>query len=604
MKRTVTHGLRAKMMLGLVLIAVPVVASGVFAVLEARWRGQLFDAMWSQNVAITTAAHQGMAASRTARLQLQDAVLLPDESGPEKIEQCDRRLGEAELSIRMFVEFLTWGSESDAFKGVMDGAVYAEWTRQGWHQKLSLREVPDQIRELAGQTSLYFVAFFKNAHEALARQRDAFRQQASGETARAQELAAAARRAADRAMRYQALGNQNLNDMVIAVDALTERSRRNVREAHERRLRYLAAVDAGLLAAAMMVAWVFAHRVLVRPVLTLAGAVERIATEKNYAQRAPKLTRDELGLLTDALNELLAEIESGQRALQEANRSLQAQAAQIAESVIVLGSSARQILEASTRLVASATETATAVSQTSATVEEVRQTAQLSSEKAQAVAVSAQETVEVSKGGRRSVEETIEGMKRIRQQMDAIADSMMRLSEQAQVIGQIIATVDDLAAQSNLLAVNAAIEAAKAGEQGKGFAVVAQEIKNLAEQSKQATVQVRAILNEIQKATAKAILVTEQGSKAVEAGTERSTQAATSIETLAASVVNSAQAATQIAASSRQQLVGVDQVAAAMASIKEATAQNAASARQLETFGRHLNELGEKLKELVERYKT
>src|SRR4028119_1286641 len=107
-------------------------------------------------------------------------------------------------------------------------------------------------------------------------------------------------------------------------------------------------------------------------------------------------------------------------------------------------------------------------------------------------------------------------MQRIREQMEAIGESMMRLSEQSQAIGAIIATVDDLAQQSNLLAVNAAIEAAKAGEQGKGFAVVAQEVKSLADQSKQATTQVRTILNDIQKATGAAVMATEQGSKAVE----------------------------------------------------------------------------------------
>ncbi len=88
------------------------------------------------------------------------------------------------------------------------------------------------------------------------------------------------------------------------------------------------------------------------------------------------------------------------------------------------------------------------------------------------------------RAGRKSTEDMAAGMSRIRQQMEAIAESMMRLSEQSQTIGQIIATVEDLAAQSNLLAVNAAIEAAKAGEQGKGFGVVAQEVKSLAEQSR------------------------------------------------------------------------------------------------------------------------
>src|SRR4028119_2044466 len=151
-------------------------------------------------------------------------------------------------------------------------------------------------------------------------------------------------------------------------------------------------------------------------------------------------------------------------------------------------------------------------------------------------------------------------MKRIRSQMSLLAESMMRLSEQSQTIGEIIATVDDLAQQSNLLAVNAAIEAAKAGEQGKGFAVVAQEVKSLADQSKQSTTQVRTILSDIQKATAAAVMATEQGNKAVEDGVRQSAAAGESIVALGANVTEASQAATQIAASSQQQLVGMEQV--------------------------------------------
>jgi methyl-accepting chemotaxis protein len=193
-------------------------------------------------------------------------------------------------------------------------------------------------------------------------------------------------------------------------------------------------------------------------------------------------------------------------------------------------------------------------------------------------------------------------MGRIRQQMEAIGASMMRLSEQGQTIGQIIATVEDLAAQSNLLAVNAAIEAAKAGEYGKGFGVVAQEVKSLAEQSRQATDRVRTILGDIQKATTAAVLATEQGSKAVEAGDRQTESAGGSIQNLANTVAEAAQAATQIAASSQQQLVGMDQVAVAMENIRQASAQNVASAKQLEMAARGLNDVGQRLKQTVERY--
>ncbi len=187
-------------------------------------------------------------------------------------------------------------------------------------------------------------------------------------------------------------------------------------------------------------------------------------------------------------------------------QNLQRMTSQIRDGVNVLSSSASQISTSTTQLAAGAVETATAVSQATTTVEEVRQAAQISSQKAKAVSENARNMSQISQSGAKSTEETIAGISRIRTQMEAIADTTVRLSEQTQTIGQIVASVEDLAAQSNLLAVNASIEAAKAGEQGKGFAVVAQEVRSLAEQSKQATSQVRSILADIQKATGAAVM--------------------------------------------------------------------------------------------------
>lgn len=275
----------------------------------------------------------------------------------------------------------------------------------------------------------------------------------------------------------------------------------------------------------------------------------------------------------------------------------------ILDGVNLLGSSASEILAATTQVASGSAETASAISETTTTVEEVRQAAQLSSQKASRVSENAQQVSQVTQSGQKAVDETVNGMHNIQNQMEAVANTIVRLSEQSQQIGGIIASVTDVADQSNLLAVNAAIEAAKAGEHGKGFAVVAQEIKNLAQQSKQATIQVRNILNDVQKATSAAVMATEQTSKAVENGVKQSTQAGESIKKLAESSNKAVDAATQIVASSQQQVVGMDQIGLAMNNINQAGAENAASMLQAEKAAKGLNELGIKLRQLVEQYK-
>jgi len=275
---------------------------------------------------------------------------------------------------------------------------------------------------------------------------------------------------------------------------------------------------------------------------------------------------------------------------------------QLRQGANVLAASASQIMASLTELLASSTQTASAIAQTSITVEEVKQTASIAEQKAKTVSSSAQQTVHVTQSGEQAVETAIAGLHRIHDQMESIAQSVIKLGEQSQAIGEIITNVSELAEQSNLLAVNAAIEAAKAGEQGRGFTVVAQEVRNLATQSKKATAQVRAILSDIQKATHVAVLVTEQGTKAVETGVQQSIEANQSIRVLSQNVTEAAQAVTQIAASSQQQLVGMDQVATAMGNIKQATTHNIEGTRQIEQAVQQLQGVGKTLQELVEQY--
>jgi methyl-accepting chemotaxis protein len=360
-------------------------------------------------------------------------------------------------------------------------------------------------------------------------------------------------------------------------------------ESAEQAVRVIAILSALAVVVSLMIVALLNY-VIARPLRAIAGVAEQVATGDLTVRTPYEERRDEVGKLALSFRRMI-------EGLSALNRD-------ILEGVNVLASSSSEIMASTTQMAAGAAETATAVSQTSTTVEEVKQTAQLSSQKARFVSDSAQRSVQISVGGKRAVEESVNGMTRIREQMESIAESIVRLSEQSQAIGEIIATVNDLAEQSNLLAVNAAIEAAKAGEQGRGFTVVAQEVKNLAEQSKQATAQVRTILNDIQRATQGAVLATEQGAKAVESGVKQTQEAGESIRQLTESIAESAQAATQIAASSQQQTVGMDQVALAMDNIKQASTQNAASTRQAEGAARNLYDLGQKLKQIVEQYKV
>ena len=273
---------------------------------------------------------------------------------------------------------------------------------------------------------------------------------------------------------------------------------------------------------------------------------------------------------------------------------------QLREVIARLSTSTSEMLSITSQVASGSIQTATAISEAATTVDEVRQTTLLSSQKATAVSDSAQAADEVADAGRQAVVMTMEGIQRIQEQMAVVADSVVRLSEQTEAVGEIIATSNDLAEQSNLLSVNAAIEAAKASERGKGFGVVAEEIKNLAGQSKQAVVQVRSILNDIQKATSQAVMATEQSGKAIEEGARQAMESSQAIESLSESVALAAQSAVQIVASSQQELVGMDQISEAMQSIDSASSQNAVGAKQIETEVQHLQELAESLRRMVE----
>jgi methyl-accepting chemotaxis protein len=282
--------------------------------------------------------------------------------------------------------------------------------------------------------------------------------------------------------------------------------------------------------------------------------------------------------------------------------SLQQMTVQVRETASNLSSAASEILAATTQQAAGANEQSAAIAQASTTIDEVRTIAEQTAQRARGVAETAQRTVEISGEGQRSVSDTIVGMNEVKEKVETIASNVLTLSDQAQMIGQIVATVNEIASQSNMLALNAAVEAARAGEAGKGFAVVAGEVRNLAEQSRLATERIEEILSEIQRGVNTTVMATEEGMKGADAGMRLTGAAGESIERLAESVTASTQSAVQIAATAQQQQTGMEQIGQAMESIHQVTAQSVAGARQVEQAAGELNTLAGQLRELVEQY--
>lgn len=323
-----------------------------------------------------------------------------------------------------------------------------------------------------------------------------------------------------------------------------------------------------------------------------------IAYQNRMAEAADAIAR---GDLTTAIHPLSPHDVLG-TAFERMSENLRGIIGEMQAGTQSLSSAGAQISAAAAQQAAGATEQSAAIAETTATVDEVRSSAEHTVALAQLVTETANQANRVADDGVSAVRDATEVMSDIRERTQSIAENILALSEQSQQIGEIIATVSDLADQSNLLALNAAIEASRAGEQGKGFAVVAQEIRTLAEGSKAATAQVRTILSDIQRATNAAVMATEQGTKGVDTGVRTIEQVGQTIDDLAEAIRQAAGSASQITASVRQHAVGMEQIAAAMGDINSATAQSLSAVTNTQQAAANLNDLAGRLNGVTSQY--
>lgn len=336
--------------------------------------------------------------------------------------------------------------------------------------------------------------------------------------------------------------------------------------------------------------------ILIRPLNSLTEAAKRIAAG-NFEEEIPVASDDEIGTVATAFNRMTTTIFKSLRVEVEKSKRL---FVTMKDAVFQLAGSASTLTTISVQQSSAATEQATAVQELTTTAEQVAITARQIMDNAGVVESCADQASSTCQSGSEDVGAAIAGMEVLRRQVKQIADSMLRLGEDSQRIGGIVEIIDEISDQTNLLALNAAIESAGAGEQGKRFAVVAKEVRRLAERTVDATRQIRELIAEIQSATNATIVVTEDGSKAVDSASALVDKVDRSFAQLLGVVDSTAQAAKEITSSTRQQTSACQQIAETMNEVRDVAHQVADSALETERAVIDITRLAETLRHIVE----
>jgi methyl-accepting chemotaxis protein len=326
---------------------------------------------------------------------------------------------------------------------------------------------------------------------------------------------------------------------------------------------------------------------VIKPVQEGSSALAVMATG-DLTVRMQGEYQGDLRLIKESINKVGSSLEDALRKVSEAVSATASASSQISSSTEEMAAGAQE-------QTSQAGDVASAVEQMTSTILENSKNASAAAETAKRARVSAEQ-------GGKVVDDTVTGMKRIAGVVNQSAETVKELGKSSDQIGEIIGVIDDIADQTNLLALNAAIEAARAGEQGRGFAVVADEVRKLAERTTKATKEIAGMIKKIQSDTMGAVKSMEEGTKEVERGIELADKAGVSLKEIVGVSQKVTDMVTQIAAASEEQSSASEQISKNVEGISKVTSETAQGTQQIARAAEDLNRLTENLQQLVGRF--
>ncbi len=341
--------------------------------------------------------------------------------------------------------------------------------------------------------------------------------------------------------------------------------------------------------AGMLVAYLVTRSV-VKPLRSVVHRMDMIANgDGDLTQTVDESRSDELGELARAFNHFVAKIAGVLRRVAQATDD------------VATGSS--RIAAASTQFSAGIDEQSKQVNQIVAAVSELSASVGEVSQQADTVSGSAHQSGLLAGQGDEAVKKTISDIDGIRQSVQSVANIVTDLGRRGEEIGQIVSVINDIAEQTNLLALNAAIEAARAGEHGRGFAVVADEVRKLADRTTKATEEIGRSISLIRDQTTKAVGGIENGVKTVAAGTERARAAGDNMKAIVQNASQTAELVARIAAASKEQGSATEQIGRSTESVSRVVQENAKGATESAAAAEELSKKSANLRELVSSFK-